>query len=474
MAVAFVLPSSAHEQDLSQRDKNPYLDVPEISGGVGFLSQQQEKAIGERMLRAVRKQLPVIEDAWLEQEIAGIFGHIYSQTNLGQPLATVIVGDQQINAFAVPGGMFAINAGVITSSKNIDEVAGVIAHEVAHVSQRHYSRSREAMRGQTLLSLLGMMAGVALASQTSDAGAAVMLGSQVALMDKRLTYSRNQEREADRVGMQYMSIAGYNPISMADFFETMHRSTTSVSYLPEFWLTHPLTSERMSESRLRARQFPVAHPTSDQQQSFEMIRWRVAVLSDYADINQLKTLASRNVGAALALATHYIRQSKFTAAKQILDQVKPNSVQEKLYALTWADYYAGQGQSVQALEVILPHYLIAPENKVLALAMANAYRINKQSQKALDILRPLSVKHPTDPKVWQALYQNELIRDYPLKDIYVLMYKAELQFWTGDEEAALITLLHANRLVDRQSNELVKAKVKARLAEMQEARHFKV
>ncbi|MFW1836893.1 M48 family metalloprotease, partial [Acinetobacter baumannii] len=85
-----------------------------------------------------------------------------------------------------------------------------------------------------------------LASQAGgDAGAAVMLGTLAAIHDKQLTYRRNQEREADRIGMQYMYAAGYNPQSMEDYFETMHRETSSVSFFPDFWLTHPLTSERM-------------------------------------------------------------------------------------------------------------------------------------------------------------------------------------------------------------------------------------
>ncbi|MDR9778957.1 M48 family metalloprotease, partial [Rhizobium hidalgonense] len=95
-----------------------------------------------------------------------------------------------------------------------------------------------------------------LASQSSDAAGAVALGTQAAMIDRQLAYSRNQEREADRVGMQLMYAAGYNPLAMADFFEVMNRRTGSISYMPDFWLTHPLSSERMSEARLRAAQYP--------------------------------------------------------------------------------------------------------------------------------------------------------------------------------------------------------------------------
>ncbi|MFB0982716.1 MAG: M48 family metallopeptidase, partial [Acinetobacter towneri] len=99
----------------------------------------------------------------------------------------------------------------------------------------------------------------------------VMMGSQAALMDQQLTYSRNQEREADRIGMQYMYSAGYNPQSMADFFEVMHRTTSRVSFLPDFWFTHPLTTERMSEARLRANQLPPV-PTSLRDEDFEILK----------------------------------------------------------------------------------------------------------------------------------------------------------------------------------------------------------
>lgn len=197
---------------------SPQFNVPEIGSGIGLLDQQKERLIGEKVFREVQKQMPVIQNPWLEDQLSGIFSHILSQTQLGQPVGLVVINDPQINAFAVPGGLFALNTGLLISARNMDEVAGVMAHEIAHVSQRHYSRSQEAFKGQGLLALAGILVGALVASQADgDAGAAVMLGSQAALLDKQLSYSRNQEREADRIGMQYMYAAGYNPQSMADF-----------------------------------------------------------------------------------------------------------------------------------------------------------------------------------------------------------------------------------------------------------------
>lgn len=214
--------------------------VPEIGAGVGLIDQQKERMIGEKVYRQVQKQLPVVQNPWMEDQLFSVFSHILSQTQLQQPIGLVVVNDPQINAFAVPGGLFALNMGLLNSARNMDEVAGVMAHEIAHVTQRHYSRSQEAFKGQGLLALAGILVGALVASQADgDAGAAVMMGSQAALMDQQLSYSRNQEREADRIGMQYMYASGYNPPSMADIFEVIHCSTSRLSFLPDVWFTHP-------------------------------------------------------------------------------------------------------------------------------------------------------------------------------------------------------------------------------------------
>jgi len=124
--------------------------VPEIGAGVGLIDQQKERMIGEKVYRQVQKQLPVVQNPWMEDQLFSVFSHILSQTQLQQPIGLVVVNDPQINAFAVPGGLFALNMGLLNSARNMDEVAGVMAHEIAHVTQRHYSRSQEAFKGQGL------------------------------------------------------------------------------------------------------------------------------------------------------------------------------------------------------------------------------------------------------------------------------------------------------------------------------------
>ncbi|MEG1697862.1 MAG: M48 family metalloprotease, partial [Acinetobacter sp.] len=141
----------SHTQVFLPTPTTGQIEVPEIGSGIGLLDQQKEKLIGEKVYREVHRQMPAVQDTWLEDQFLQVFSGILSQTQLGQPIGLVIVKDPQINAFAVPGGLFALNTGLITSAKNLDEIAGVMAHEIAHVAQRHYSRSQEAFKGQGLL-----------------------------------------------------------------------------------------------------------------------------------------------------------------------------------------------------------------------------------------------------------------------------------------------------------------------------------
>ena len=460
--------SSAVDFSSFDFDKNPYLETPSLGSDVGLISKQQEQDIGEKMLREVRLQLPVMQDAWLENEINQIFSEIYNQSALGKPLAVVLIKDQQINAFAVPGGLFAINAGTITAARSLDQLAGVMAHEVAHVTQRHYSRSSEAMKGKGLLALLGLLAGIAVATQSSDAGAAVMLGSQASMLSQQLSYSRDQEREADRVGMQFMVLAGYDPNSMADFFEVMQRASSQLSYLPEFWLTHPLTTSRISEARLRARQYHLVKKNVEQRnQLFELIKWRASIFAGSHNLTNLKNSAQHNSSAALALATYYIQQSQYGDAKALLDKIQPTAVQQNLYHLILSEYYKQRNQLDLALDAVLADYQVYPENKALALQVAEIYILKQQAEQANAILLPLSTRFPRDVMVWQLLQRSANFQQGINKEINGLRYRAEVQFWSGQELNALKSILQAQRLAKDQPS--VKAKIDARVAQMQSA-----
>ncbi|WP_180022454.1 MULTISPECIES: M48 family metalloprotease [unclassified Acinetobacter] len=452
----------------------PQFSVPEIGSGVGLLDQQKERAIGEKVYREVHRQLPVTENPWMEDRLLSVFTHILSQTQLNQPVGLLLINDPQINAFAVPGGLFALNAGLINSARNMDEVAGVMAHEIAHVSQRHYSRSQEAFKGQGLLSLAGILVGALVASQADgDVGAAVMMGSQAALMDKQLTYSRNQEREADRIGMQYMYRAGYNPQSMADFFEVMHRSTSRVSFLPDFWLTHPLTTERMSEARLRANQLPQVK-TSLVDQDFEILRWYSRVLSGQATELQLNAMvAQKNYAAELALVSLHIKQGDFSAAQKLLNEAAKQNASHALFIILQTDVLLGQNKTADAVNAVKSSAIIMPENRALNYKYAEALIRNKEYAQAQLILQRFLQANPLDLTGWRLMLQMaDADKDASFRSVNVLRYRAEVEYWGGDEERAIKSLLQAQRIA--KDSKSLSAKIKQRVDEMQNERKLKI
>ena len=450
-------------------------NVPEIGSGIGLIDQQKERMIGEKVYRQVQKQMPVLHHPWLEDQLSMTFSHVLSQTSsTQQPVGLLLINDTQINAFAVPGGLFALNMGLINSARKMDEVAGVMAHEIAHVTQRHYSRSREAFKGQGLLSLAGILVGALVASQADgDAGAAVMLGSQAALMDQQLTYSRNQEREADRIGMQYMYAAGFNPNGMADFFEVMHRATNRVSFMPDFWMTHPLTTERMSEARLRANQMPAVQSKLNDE-NFAILRWYSKAMTGQTSEQELKMMASRGyIAGQLALTQYYLQKSDFNEAQAILNQAKALNKNQSLIDLLQADIYIGQNKFDLALQAVDTPSKLMPENRALAYKKAEILIQLGQTQQAQQLVSHFLQRNPSDISGLALMLQAaNAEQNSSLKAVNVLRYRAEYEFWTGYEDDAIKSMLHAQRLA--QSNQAMSAKIKQRLTEMQKERRYKI
>lgn len=470
----FATTQLSHTQIFLPTQNMGQTEVPDIGSGIGLLDQQKEKLIGEKVYREVHRQMPTIQDAWLEDQFLQIFSGILSQTQLGQPIGLVIIKDPQINAFAVPGGLFALNTGLITSAKNLDEIAGVMAHEIAHVAQRHYSRSQEAFKGQGLLALAGIIVGAAIASQAdSDVGSAVMLGTQAALMDKQLSYSRNQEREADRIGMQFMYAAGYNPQSMADYFETMHRATSRVSFLPDFWLTHPLTTERMSEARLRANQLPQVR-SKIYDLDFDILKWYTQVVSNQATEIQLQALANqKNIAGLLALSKFYLMQGDYTQAQSNLDLVKIKLKSHILVPLIQTDIYLGQNKFDQAYDSISSLQKTMPENRALSYKLAEVLIRQGKIDQAQTLVQRFIRKNQRDIQGWQLLQQaTNLDKSSPLQAVNVLCYRAEAEYWSGYEENAIKSMLHAQRLA--KGNLAMSAKIDSRLKQMQDDRRMKI
>ncbi|MEJ2741993.1 MAG: M48 family metalloprotease [Gammaproteobacteria bacterium] len=293
-------------------------DLPNLGdSSSGVISPDQEYIAGRAWLRVLRGQAPIISDPLLNDYVTHLTYHLASFSELNQrKLEVVIINDSSINAFAVPGGVMGINAGLLLNAESEDEMAAVIAHEIAHLSQRHFARNLERSRRDKWKTVAALIASVALiaSSSNSDTGLAALLTTQAASLQSQLSYSRQFEREADRFGMTTLAKAGKDPSAMPRFFERMHKATENYSKAPpEFLLTHPVTESRISDSYNRIIQLPLTTPEASL--DFSLMKARVEASYSPDKLKNIKTfrLQAKNASTPIERA----------AARAFFIEVKP-------------------------------------------------------------------------------------------------------------------------------------------------------
>jgi len=239
--------------------------LPEMgSSAAELLTPAQEQAYGGMMLRQLRAYDMVIDDPLLEGYLQGLGYRLASRSDRPvQPFTFFLMRSRQINAFATIGGYIGMNAGLILTAEREDEVAAVMAHEIAHVTQRHVLRAVEKAQRDQLPIMLGMLGAILASSQagSGDGVQAAIVGGMSMIQQRQIDYTRSNEHEADRLGIQTLSRAGYEPIAMADFFARMERQmrgNTGGAQAPEYLRSHPVTTTRISEAKARAEQIGMA------------------------------------------------------------------------------------------------------------------------------------------------------------------------------------------------------------------------
>lgn len=233
------------------------------SAGLFEFTLKDEKELGEKFNALIRSRLPLVDDAEVQAYVAGVVDRVANSLPPQPfPLTVGTIQNNALNAFAAPAGYVFIFTGLILHLDHESEVAGVIAHELAHVTQRHLASRYEKMTTLTIAQLVGMVAGIALgaAGGAPEAGSALIVGSQAAATQTYLGYSREDEREADQVGMNYLVTAGYPPQGMVGAFEIIRRMRwlKGQGDIPAYLSTHPDVAERIGYLKDRIKQMPKA------------------------------------------------------------------------------------------------------------------------------------------------------------------------------------------------------------------------
>jgi predicted Zn-dependent protease len=235
------------------------IELPDMGDSSGTLiTPAEEKEFGEAFFRSLHSQIAINQDAEIQEYIQSIGRKLVANSDApGHPFHFFVVMENDINAFAGPGGYIGVNSGLILMTEAESELASVMGHEIAHVTQRHLFRAAEAAGRLSIPTVAATLAAILLGTQSPALGQAAIMAIQAGSVQFQIDFTRENEEEADRVGMQTLAASQFDPRSMPTFFERLQQSTRYYGQaVPEFLRTHPVTTSRISDTRGRAETYP--------------------------------------------------------------------------------------------------------------------------------------------------------------------------------------------------------------------------
>lgn len=432
--------------------------LPEIgTAGVSALSVQQELQYGVAFIKVARASFPIINDPVLNEYIADIGGNLVSQADSVRfPFNFFLVQDNEINAAAFLGGYVKVHTGLFLYADTESELASVLAHEISHVTQRHLARSLEAQAGNNKLTVAGMVGSVLLAIANPVAGIAALQTTVAINAQTSINYTRSNEYEADRIGIQVMANAGYNPEDMAKFFGKLSEQYRFSSKVPQMLITHPLPTTRVAEARDRATRYPKRYyqPSLNFQLAKARIQVRYSALKAEAALNhfegQLKTKKFAIKEAALygkALALLQLNRAK--EAKSILVTLSANTPNNLFYIDSLTDADLALKDTTGAIARLEKASLSFSNNQVIVLNRVVALKQAKRYPEATQLLRRYIQNNETDIAAIQIYIELLELAD---DKVNMFIQRANLASLRANYDRAEIELLSAKAFAESPSD----------------------
>ena len=344
------------------------------------MTPAQERKLGAQVVYQLRTQQAIIDDVELEAYINSIGRRLARHTDRDAKLFHFYVIDTDaINAFALPGGYIGVNSGLITTTDNESELASVMAHEMAHVTQRHIARQMVESRGDGIATMATAIVAAVIGASAgaSDAVPAAIMGGMSHLGMQQLDYTRAHEYEADRVGIRTLARSDFDPTAMASFFEKLRRSSDLYGQqLPQILLSHPTSNTRMAEAEARAQDYPNVPVHVSSQYAYMKERARVLQANSYAD-----------------LRNYYQRQLKGDGG---------SPAERYGYALVLVQL----GHAQQAVDILAQGVKAHPDILAWTMALANAQSHAGQARMGDDELAAALKRFPHSDALKLAYAQN--------------------------------------------------------------------
>ncbi|MBP2198666.1 tetratricopeptide repeat protein [Pantoea cypripedii] len=444
--------------------------LPDMGTTAGAtLSINQELQIGDFYVRQLRASAPLINDPLLNQYINQLGQRLVAHANsVRTPFHFYLIQNDELNAFAFFGGNVVLHSALFRFTDNESQLASVMAHEISHVTQRHLARAMEEQKKNAPLTWVGALGSILLAIANPQAGMAGLMGTLAGTQQGMISFTQSNEQEADRIGIQVLQRAGFDPQAMPAFLQKLADQSRFSSKPPEILLTHPLPDSRLADARNRANQMrPVVVQSS---QDFYMAKVRSLgmystgqnqltdeLLNQYAKGNSREQQASQ-----YGKAVQFLQAKSFENAKKIISPMLAKQPDNVWFLDIMSDIDIGLNQPQQAINM-LSSAKGSNNNAVIQLNLANAYVEAKQPANASRILNRYTWSHPDDPNGWDLLAQASAAQGLQDEE---LSARAEGLALNGQMDQAIRALSRASAQVPLGS--LKQARYDARIDQFRE------
>jgi len=422
------------------------IELPDMGDSSGTLiTPAEEKEFGEAFFRSLHSQISINQDAEIQQYIQTIGEKLAANSDTpGNPFHFFVVMENDINAFAGPGGYIGVNSGLILMTEAESELASVMAHEIAHVTQRHLYRAYEAASRLSIPTAAATLAAILLGTQSPALGQAAIVAIQAGSVQFQIDFTRENEAEADRVGMQTLAGSQFDPRSMPTFFERLQQSTRYYGQsVPEFLRTHPVTASRISDTRGRAETYPYKqYPDS---LGYQLTKAKIRVISGTDNAETLKYFQSRStqgtteqrIVARYGLGLCALNTQKYMEAEAIFQQLSKEYPNQEQYltglartALEAKNYNTALARYKKLTEQF-------PENEAIKLEYISSLLKAGNAESARKNLLLLSPKTQQQPIYSQLLAQVYSDLNQPAESH---RYLAEYYYATGQTRDAILQI----------------------------------
>ena len=438
----------------------------------GIVSPEQEHLLGRAWLSLLRGQVKQLSDPQLKDYVESSVYRLAETSQLqDRRLEFVLLDSPQLNAFAAPGGIIGVNGGLFIHAQTEAEYASVMAHELAHLSQRHFARGLEAQQRMQLPMMAAMLAGVvAAAAGAGDAGIAAIISTQAAAIQAQRRFSRQNEQEADRIGIVNLERAGYDPRAMPSMFGRLMRQYRYDQKPPEFLLTHPVSESRIADTTNRAEQY--AQGGTQDSLRYQLMRARTQLKFESTPgvgAKRFRAMLDENPemdAARYGLALAQMKAGQLADAANSLAPLLAKAPDDLTYNLAQVelDITANRLQHAQTrLQRLLQLY---PGNYPVRQMHIDLLMERGETQQAERELDKLAEQRHRDPDIW---YQVAEVRGLSGNIVGLHQARAEYFALVGDYDQAIEQLDLAKR---RASNFQVGARIDARQKQLIEEKRM--